>query len=276
MNDKQTRRPGRLALGWGILTLAATFAGCSSSSEFDTDETGTLGQAGRVRFSYQRSCFFGCSLDQPLLSGARESIALSRPGDLEGLEVESEDEDVAEFAVERECYCERDDQHEGRLEISLDGTCEGIWSKRCDNQVLIRANGPGDTTLGLRTPEGSLIDRVAVHVEDAEEARFLAVFPDKLGSQPGESFEAETGTQFELNLDLLGQNGLKLLAPDAVSWRSLDPDIAQLSAFLVAPAESLTGGLSVTVDALAAGATEIEVDVPGVRERVTLDVFDGD
>ena len=69
--DHQTT-PG-MTLGWLLLALVLACAGCGG----DDFGSGTVGDDGRVEFSFQRSCFFGCPLEQPLLVGARERIELS-------------------------------------------------------------------------------------------------------------------------------------------------------------------------------------------------------
>src|SRR4051794_30329765 len=59
----------------------AALAGCAQGQDV---ANGSRGELGHVEFNYQRSCFFGCSLAQPLLAGTRERIGLSDSGDAEG------------------------------------------------------------------------------------------------------------------------------------------------------------------------------------------------
>src|ERR1043165_3840758 len=88
-----------------VLLLAAVSAACQSDAAFDS----SLGELGRVAFRYQRSCFFGCPLAQPLLSGTRERILVTEAGNDRGVRAQTSDSAVAEFAMQRDCYCERED-----------------------------------------------------------------------------------------------------------------------------------------------------------------------
>src|SRR4051794_30674846 len=102
--------PGRYLAAILVFGLVGS-AGCKD----DGSEDGTPGELGRVAFTYQQSCFFGCPLEQPLLAGTRETIAVTGAGDEEGVTAQSSDEGVAELAIEHACYCERDDEHGGQI-----------------------------------------------------------------------------------------------------------------------------------------------------------------
>ena len=104
------------------------FAACKATD----DEEGSLGESGRVAFGYDRSCFFECPIEQPLLVGAKETIAVTGPGDDPGVTAHTPDDDLVDLAMQRECFCERLDGSPGRLEIASDADCEGPWRKHCE------------------------------------------------------------------------------------------------------------------------------------------------
>jgi hypothetical protein len=246
----------------------AVLAGCSNDEDV---ANGTRGELGHVVFNYQRSCFFGCSLAQPLLAGTREQIELSDAGDAEGVSVESSDADVASFALERSCYCERSDSTD-RLEIREDASCPSAWRKHCDNSVLVAAADSGEAQLELRDAHHELIDRVSVIVHEAHDARFAATLPDKLGPVIGSHFELENGKSLDLALTLYDEAGLALLAPEGVDWHVDDVMVATLSAFLTGSGADLHDGLDVSVHATGPGDTQVHVSVPGLDTSVELHV----
>jgi hypothetical protein len=248
----------------GVLLAAA---GCKPLESSD----GTPGEQGRVAFNYQRSCFFGCPLEQPLLVGTRERIELSDAGDVEQLQVAASDPAIAEFAVERECFCQRRDDEHDRVEITQDASCSGIREKHCDNTVLVQALAAGVTDLELR--EGDrLIDRVAVEAATAARARFVGTLKDRLGAIEGSQFELAAGESMQLEIELFDGEGRKLLAPEGVSWQMDDDAVAIVSAFLYGSGAQVSAGLSVVVEAKAEGSTSLAVDVPGLRAEVELSV----
>jgi hypothetical protein len=246
----------------------AVFASCAKDVDV---ANGTRGELGRVEFVYQRSCFFGCSLSQPLLVGTREQIGLSSAGDAEGMSVASNDADVATFALERSCYCERSDTTD-HLDIREDAGCPSVWRKRCNNSVLVAAAGSGEAQLELHDAHHELIDRVRVIVHEAHDARFAATLPDKLGPEIGSRFELGHGKSLGLTLTLFDEAGLKLLAPEGVDWHVDDVMVATISAFLMGSGADVHDGLGVSVQATGAGDTQVHVVVPGLDTSVELHV----
>lgn len=247
---------------------AAVIGGCKSNDS----EVHSRGELDRVSFAYQRSCFFGCPLAQPLLAGTRERITLDGPGDGEGVRVESSASEHAEFALERACFCQRSDGAGGRIEIADGAGCKAPYRKHCDNDVLVQAGSAGRARLELFDARDALIDRATVIVAEAESAEFEATFADRLGAVAGESFELAAGESFELALALYDAEGQKLLAPEGVHYRVQDADVATVNAFLLGGGAELQAGLDVVVNGKAAGETELEVDVPGLQAQVMLRV----
>jgi hypothetical protein len=231
-----------------------------------------LGELGRARFSYQRSCFFGCPLDQPLLSGTREAIAVTGDGDAHGVTAESSAPDVAQFAVERDCFCARNDDLGGRVEVAEDAACDAPRVKHCDNRVLVQAGSAGDATLQLNTAAGQAIDRTTVSVRTANRARFRGTLASKLGAIEATAFQIDVGDTLGLELTLYDERGRKLLAPEGVHWSSSAVDVASVEAFLQAGGAELDAGLDVVINPHAEGEAEIGVDVPGLSTSVQLTV----
>lgn len=250
------------------MLLAAAISGCAKG---ETPAAGTWGELGQVAFNYQQSCLFGCSLEQPLLVGTRERIEVTAPGDADGVSVESSAPDVALFALERSCHCERSDTND-RLAIREDAECPGVWRKHCDNHVLVQAAGSGEATLELRDRRHDLIDRATVLVREARDARFAATLPDVLGERIGSQFELAVGSSLGLELTLFDEDGLMLLAPEGVDWHVTDSELATISGFLTGNSADVHGGLSVNVHAVAEGETTVQIDVPGLDASIELRV----
>jgi hypothetical protein len=244
-------------------------AGCK---KVEAGEDHTRGELGRVSFNYKRSCFFGCPLEQPLLAGTRERIGLTGAGDDEGVHVRSNNPEHAEFALERECFCERSDNAGGRIQIADDARCEEPFHKHCDNDVLVQAGSAGAATLELLDARDRPIDRASVRVADAAEAEFEATFADHLGAISGDDFELTAGQSFDLALALFDDEGRKLLAPEGVHYRVQDADVATVTAFLLGGGAELRAGLAVVVDGKTAGETMLSVDVPGLEAAVMIRV----
>jgi hypothetical protein len=253
-----------------FLLLATLGAGCQKLDP-EGGDAATLGDLGRVDFKYRRSCFFGCPLAQPLLSGTRESIELSGPGNDPDVRVRSSDRDVLVVAVERACHCVREDST-NRLDIALNAECADPWTKACENRVLVEAVAPGEAMLELLDEDGMLVDRAEVLVREAASAEVFATLPDALGEQAGHSFAFGLGEQLALRVELYDEAGLSLLAPEGVTWRSADPQIATLTAFLLGSGEEIEVGRDVSVEAHAAGTTQIAIEVPGLTYEVDVEI----
>jgi hypothetical protein len=252
------------------LALLLFATGC----EQRTTVNGEIGELGRLVFTYARSCFFGCLLDQPLLVGTRETIRIEgEAGNAPKVDVRSTDESVAEVALERQCYCEREDTT-GRIDVALDGMCEEPWQMVCENKILVGARAAGDAKIEVLREDGSVLDRVTVHVKEAARARFFGTLPDALGEEAGDSFSLEAESRLELRLELYDEDGIELLAPEGVTWRVTDPEVARLNVFLVGSGDEVVAGRDVVVETLAAGETTVEIDVPGLTAAIDVEVTD--
>lgn len=229
-----------------------------------------LGEQGKVQFRYQRSCFFGCPLAQPLLLGTREEIALSARGDDQARSVESSAEDVAEFALDRTCYCQRDSADD-RIEVAEDASCKAPRQKRCEATVRVLARAEGEATLTLLDEDERTLDRSTVYVREAKSARFNVEYQSALGGV-AERIELARGEKADVELRLYDAAGVSLLAPDGVLWHSDNPDVATVTAWLLGGGKDVLAGSDVTVEAKGEGETELGIDVPGLATSIRVQV----
>jgi hypothetical protein len=251
-----------------VLLMAALAGACQSDAVFDSQ----LGELGRVAFSYQRSCFFGCPVAQPLLSGTRERISVTGSGNDKGVRAKSGDADVAVFEIQRDCYCEREDDKAGRIEVAEDAKCEAPREKRCENAILVQSRESGDAELELRDAQDKLIDRTLVRVREADRARFRGTLASELGPHEATSFELRAGGTLNLELTLFDSRGRALLAPEGVHWTSSDADVVSVTAFLQAGGAELDSGLDVMLHGNAPGNAVIGVEVPGLEANLDCQV----
>lgn len=254
-------------LFFGLTGLAALAAlGCESTRKVD----GQLGERGRITFWYARSCFFGCLIDQPLLTGTGETIRLGEDGNAPDLTVRSSDEDVLGVGLERQCYCERE-KVTGRIAIANDGTCMEPWQLACENSIEVTARAAGDAKVEVLR-DGQVIDRVTARVRDAERARFYATLPDEVGEVAGDGFTVAAGGMIALRLELYDEDDVELLAPEGVTWRVSDPEVAKLSAFLIGAGAEVEAGRDVMLETEAPGEARVEIEVPGLTAAIDVEV----
>jgi hypothetical protein len=247
---------------WLLPSLLLALVACDAPQR-----EATQGERGEVRFSYRRSCFFGCPLEQPLLAGTREEISLSNRGSGDGVSAESSDAQVASFALVRTCYCQAGQREDDRVEVDEEARCDGARTKVCEANVQVLAHAEGDAQLSLLDEHGALIDRSVVHVREAASARFW----DDQGHDV-ESLQLAKGEGRGLSLKLYDHAGQRLLAPEGVRWTSGSADVARVSAWLIGAGSELDAGSSVTVEAVAQGATELAIAVPGLEASISLQV----
>jgi hypothetical protein len=248
--------------------LLLTLGGCEERKTVD----GQLGELGRIEFTYTRSCFFGCIVDQPLLAGTREVIRLDGPSAARPkMSASAVDEDVAKVAMDRQCYCARKDTT-GRVDVALDGMCEEPWEMTCENKIIIEAREPGDTQIEVHDENDLLVDRVTVRVKQADRARFFGTLPDEVGEEMGDRFALPAESRLQLRLELYDESGIELLAPEGVTWSVSDPEVATLNAFLIGAGAEVSAGRDMVVETHDAGVASIEIEVPGLRAAIDVEV----
>lgn len=227
---------------------------------------GSVGEEGKVEFTYTRSCFFGCPLEQPLLAGTREEITLSSRGGQPGVTARGDAEEVASFTLARTCFCQHGDDEKNRIEVAEDATCEAPRTKVCEARIQVQAHAAGDATLELIDPDGALLDRTRVRVREAARADFSDLSRDL------DIVRVAPGAQADVDVVLYDAQGRRLLAPDAVRWRTGDGDIAQVTAWLIGSGTELSAGLHVVVEGRQVGETELSVVVPGLVASLPVEV----
>jgi len=257
-------------LTWIVTATCVALSGCEKK---DGDgSSGTRGTEGRVEFTFLRSCFFGCPLEQPLLAGTRERIGLSDQGDVAGLQVESSDPERAELAIERECHCERDGESTARVAVAENARCDERWTKHCDNTVLVAAHAAGEVELTLRDEDDALIDRVSIRIAEPERARFRATLPERLGAIEVTEIDLQPEQSAQIELTLYDADGRELLAPEGVDWRIGNAEVATVSAFLLGSSAEVDAGSIVSVQARNEGETTLTVTVPGFDTELAIRV----
>jgi hypothetical protein len=206
-----------------------------------------------------------------MLAGSSQTIDVDKPGDVEGVSVRSSNESVAEFAVERECQCERDD-FDGTLDIENSASCPSPWLKRCDNRILVQTHGPGRATLAMFSSGNVPLDQVEIDVRAADHIALWVTRSDSLGQERASEQDVSVGGKLEVEAAIYARDGLELLAVDGVDWESSDSDVAVVSAFLLGRGAEIEAGKSATVEALAEGEAVIRVQTPSASAELALSV----
>jgi hypothetical protein len=229
----------------------------SSGCDVEIGES-TLGELGRVEFSYTSSCLFGCGLHRPLLPDSIGRISVSDPGDVDGLMVACQDAAVATATVERSCSCVRSgDGWATGAPVAADEACTDGFDKRCDNVVELAAHGAGSTGLELYQPgDGALIDRVTIHVREPHVAWLES---DGVAVAPGAPVRLQVGQSDGIRVVMHDAEGRPLLVTGGVTWSIDDGQIAGFTQWFGGPTDRVETDDIVSVDGLRAGATELSV-----------------
>ncbi len=260
----------------GLAAVALAAAGTSACSMKLGDSTS--GDLGRVDFSYGASCFFGCSLDRPVLVGASERIDLTGPGDAQGVTAVSAEPAIAGFNLKRTCSCEKSSSNSAEgMSTDAQGQCPDGFTKTCDNAVDMQALGAGDAKLELFDPQGQLLDRVTVHVRRASSVQFEQSKNGLQDSQPINQLVVKSGDTVTLSAKLLADDGQQLIARHAVSWGSDNTSVAGFPTYTLLTPDSVEGSTHdqsdwVTVKGVQPGSTQISVKVAGLVQAVPVTV----
>jgi hypothetical protein len=244
----------------GLLALAWLMTACSNDLEWNKH---TLGDQGRVEFTYYPGWFAVYSLDHGLLPGANVRIGVSGPGNEVGVAVVSTKPNVARFNMAaRTCDCSGS-TGDGAYLYTLDENenCKPNEQKACYNYIDAVAVAPGSTRLELRDKSLELVDSVTVTVSLAASGYLEARRSD--GEDRPKPVEAITMHQNEsLTLSAYFADGAgKEVLGDVAGFGVDDPQVARLDQFFV---WSLTGA--------SAGTTKVRVSVPGVQLEIPVTV----
>ena len=231
------------------LCVALATAGCSFELGDSSD-----GDRDRANFRYldvDDDCFFGCSLDEHVMVGARQLIAVDGAGEA-AVRVTSSNPDVATFDLERRC----------------DG------QGRCDTDIHMDAVGDGNAKLQLRSESGRVIDSVTVRVRDAESVSFEGfVGGDDSTTTRGDTFEVRVGQTLHIVGTYLDGSGDQLLSTDAVTWRFADETVAGfplLFSFEETHHWETLANDDVTLEGIAPGETTLHVDGGGIQREIRI------
>ncbi len=264
----------RFLSGFALTALvAATTSACSMQLG-----QSTTGELGHVDFSYGATCFFGCSMDRPVLVGGSERVDVTGPGDAEGVTAASTNPTIAEFNVKRSCGCEQQSGNSASgTTVDAQGQCPSGFTKSCDNAVDMRALAEGDSKLELFDAEGSLIDRVTVHVRKAASAQFQQSSNGLQDAKPIDRLVVKSGSTVTLSAVLYDANGQQLIARDAVDWGSQDASVAGFPTYKILSPDAVDDSAQdqsdfITVQGVQPGKTTIQLKVPGLAQGVPVTV----
>ena len=253
--------------------LAAGTSACSTQLGESTS-----GELGRVDFSYGASCFFGCSMDRPVLIGADERVDVTGDGDAPGVSAKSTDPGVVTFKLRRSCACGKSSGSSAEgMSTDAQGNCPASYTKTCDNAVDMQTVAAGDAKLELYDAGGQLIDRVGVHVRPAKSLRFEQQQSGSDQGTPIDQLEVPAGGTATLSAKLFDADGQPLIARHAVTWTSQDPGVAgfpSYSFFKTSPVDDTATDQSdwISVQGVQPGTTSITVQVSGLVQAVPVTV----
>lgn len=235
-----------------------------SACSDDSDQSShTLGDQGRVEFTYYPGWFAAYSLDHGLLPGANVRIGMSGPGNQVGVAAASSNPDVARFSMApRTCSCSSSDGNEA-YGYSLDENedCKPNEQKECHNYIDVASVTPGSARLELRAGNQEIIDSVTVIVSTATSGYLEARRSD--GEDQPKRVEAITIRQNEsltLSAYFADGDGKEVLG-EVARYTVDDPQVAALDQFLV---WSLTGA--------SPGTTTLRVSAPDMQLEIPVTV----
>lgn len=260
-----------------LFAAAALLAAGTSACGTQLGES-TAGELGRIDFSYGASCFFGCSMDRPVLVGARERVDVTGAGNAQGVTAASSDPSVVEFNLQRSCSCERSSDNSGEgMSTDAQGRCPDEFKKVCTNAVDMHALAKGDAKLELFDAQGQLIDRVGVHVRPARSVRFKQSTNGLQDSRPVDHLVVNSGGTVTLSAELLDADGRQLIARHGVTWSSDDAGVAGFPVYSILTRDSVDDSVEgqsdwVIVKGVQPGTTRIELKVAGLAQAVPVTV----
>ncbi len=232
----------------------------------------TKGELGNVEFSYHESCFFGCSLDQPVLRGSTERISVTGPGNQSDVVASSSAPEIASFSSSRFCDCERSAGNEAEgYSASPDTTCQSGFQLVCDNYFAVKTGTVGDAKIELRDATGNLIDRTTVHVRDAHEIRFGRIPAAGGEAEEIATLELAAGESAELIAHPYADDGAQLLGEHGFVWQVADPAVAGFDYFDESVAAKAPDDARIVhVRAVASGQTTLSVGAGGAASELVL------
>lgn len=260
----------------GLFAAALVAVGTSACSAQLGEST--AGELGRVDFSYGASCFFGCSMDRPVLIGAAERVDVTGDGDAQGVTAVSTAPTIATFNLKRSCACEQSSGNSATgMTVDAHGGCPDGFTKSCDNAIDMQALAAGDAKLELLDPQGKLLDRVTVHVRKASSVHFERSTDGLQDARPIDQLVLKSGETVTLSAKLLDADGKPLIARDAVDWGSQDASVAGFPVYQILTPDMVDDSAQghsdwVTVKGGQPGTTSIQLEVSGLAQAVPVTV----
>jgi hypothetical protein len=232
---------------WVLLSMSL-LAGCSSF-ELGTE---TAGELRHVTFAYQtgRGCFFGCSLQSPMLRGTQEIVSADGPLSLSGATVSIEPKGVVQL---------------GDIDSRPTGDGRQVLS------LPVSAIGVGETRLSITDAKGALIDRVTLRVDDAARvsAEWAVMVPDpKLGSTE-KNWTTSTDVQLSrqngvIDFSAYDAGGRQLQAARGFATSFSQPGVVKVNTltsddYLLELEPTLTGSTTLTATSQSGVSTKLTI-----------------
>jgi hypothetical protein len=239
-----------LLLGSLILTACSFQLGSSTS-----------GEDGHAKFEYA-SCFFGCSVDQAMMTGTAESIRVTSSVDIPPVTARSTDSSVVSVGeATRECCLPKGSC---RTLVSTEACASG---ETATLTVHVVANAPGSAELVL-DHEGAVFDAVALTVAQPESlvisCNGTAAITLAKDGDCGLAWTAKDA------------HGATLMASTGVMMTTSDPTVADFSSGLLGTKSSTvtaTQGLfGTSLVAHSAGVTTIDASASNATSQLVVHV----
>lgn len=221
-----------------LVCVAVLASACDLDLDFDlTGET--VGKNGRAEFYYGGiDCFFGCSLDRPMVVGLEEVVHVQSTG---GSGVPNGTVDLIPGGI-------------AQLVSTDDGVNQGLT-------IRVRGESAGTTELQVRIQDGQLFDRVDLEVSTIDSIEIEVTVDEGAELVPG-----ATGL---VRSELFDSADRQLVGTGAVSWSVIEGE-EHISVSNPFGSEILSGNW-LSFEALSAGTVRLRADaIGGVTEDVTM------
>lgn len=249
-----------------FLLVCASLASCDLFDAYGIRDNWTVGERGKLRFSWATGweCMFGCALDRALMVGTFETLKI-HPDDLpasaaeagEQIAARSGDPQVVDVEV-MPVVVDRDSA--GRVTNVVPG-------------VRVHAKAAGTAEIRVDKPDGTALDRVVVHVDEA--ARIVMLTGDDTESSP--PLDLRVNGEVTFNARAFNADDEDLSASFGWTFSVDDPSVAALWSGDLEDPNSSVGELAdtenfATVLGRAVGDTVLEARVVGAAADVEVRV----
>lgn len=203
----------RVLASLALVSLLAT--GCSIDLG-----TSTNGEKGRAQFSYSATCFLGCAIDHPVMSGAAARITISGKG-LPEVEAVSGNPGVATVRTDHTYSCCKSDASSSECSTAKKGdTCPSGFSMEVSQSMKVEGLRAGFTRIALIDDAGKTIDALQLEVAEPVSATLRS------GSSSVDKLELAVGAGATLQAEVHDSTGRKLEGSDGLRYVTADAKIA--------------------------------------------------